>query len=507
MFKQQRLTALNGVVYLDKIQFLEEKSGFVWTKFIIFTEVCEYYRNLCFLISNISSMGRPKRLYPLGRYRLHIRGEIDPAKQYLVQLEYTWNRQVIRKGMNIFVRLGDWNEKANKGRGGVRASYGPEANRINSLLLARADKIDGLLAEYQEKHPNQITAQVIADFLADKPLTREDKGKDFIEFVLERLESDYSRNRIGRSRYENGKSGMNIFRIFLRATKNGTYKPDSIYLGEISVDLIDEYIMWRREIKQNSDATINHALTPILKACAYASEMKMIDYAVNARIQDMRIASKISLADEDNEFDGKYLSKEQMSALLEYYHTCTEPRRKEFLEMFFFTFHACGLRVVDVMTLQWGHVNFEKKELRKIMIKTNKRHVIPLTEPALNILHRWQEKRAGCRYVFNLVKDDLDLDDAEALYKSRNNATKCINQSLAVVGEQIGLLFTLSMHVARHSFAVFALNKGLSMSVVSRLLGHGSTDVTEKVYAKFLPETLSAEVARLKEDFASLEIV
>ena len=73
-----------------------------------------------FLISNISSMGRPKRLYPLGRYRLHVRGEIDPAKQYLVQLEYTWNRQVIRKGMNIFVRLGDWNEKANKGRGGVR---------------------------------------------------------------------------------------------------------------------------------------------------------------------------------------------------------------------------------------------------------------------------------------------------------------------------------------------------------------------------------------------------
>ena len=249
-------------------------------------------------------MGRPKRLYPLGRYRLHIRGEIDPAKQYLVQLEYTWNRQVIRKGMNIFVRLGDWNEKANKGRGGVRASYGPEANRINSLLLARAYKIDVLLAEYHQKHPNHMTSQVIADFLADKPLTREDKGKDFIEFVLERLESDYSRNRIGRSRYENGKSGMNIFRIFLRATKNGTYKPDSIYLGEISVELIDEYIRWRREIKQNSDATINHALTPILKACAYASEMKMIDHAVNARIQDMRIASKISLADEDNEFDG-----------------------------------------------------------------------------------------------------------------------------------------------------------------------------------------------------------
>ena len=409
--------------------------------------------------------------------------------------------------MNIFVRLGDWNEKANKGRGGVRASYGPEANRVNSLLLARADKIDGLLAEYQQQHPNQITAQVITDFLADKPIIREDKGKDFVEFVLEWLESDYSRNRIGRSRYENGKSGMNIFQIFLRATKRGTYKPDSIYVGEVSVELIDEYIKWRREVKQNSNATINHALTPILKACAYASELKMIDHTVNARIQDMRISPKLSLSDEDSEFDGKSLTKEQMLSLLEYYNTCPEPRRKEFLEMFFFAFHACGLRAVDVMTLQWKHIDFARKELRKIMIKTNKRHVIPLTEPALNILHRWQEKRAGCRYVFDLVKDDLNLDDAEALYKARNNATKCINQSLAVVGEQIGLPFSLSMHVARHSFAVFALNKGLSMSVVSRLLGHSSTDVTEKVYARFLPETLSNEVARLTDDFAALEIV
>ena len=272
-------------------------------------------------------------------------------------------------------------------------------------------------------------------------------------------------------------------------------------------ELLDSYIAWRRDVKLNSDATINHALTPILKACAYASEMGMMEPAVNARIQDMRIVSKVSLSEEEIEFDGKSLSKEQMLSLLEYYKTCLEPRRKEFLEMFLFAFHACGLRVVDVMTLQWKHIDFSRKELRKIMIKTNKRHVIPLTEPALHILQRWQEKRVGCRYVFNLVKDDLDLDDAEALYKARNNATKCINQSLAVVGEQIGLPFTLSMHVARHSFAVFALNNGLSMSVVSRLLGHGSTDVTEKVYAKFLPETLSAEVARLKEDFASLEIV
>ena len=452
-------------------------------------------------------MGRPKRLYPLGRYRLRVPKDAEADKVYPVVLEYTWNREIIRKTTNVFAKIADWNQNGNQGRGELRVSYGSEYKRLNQLLLARVERIDSLLAEYNERNPNQITAEVVAGFLADKPLARRDQGKDFVEFTLERLSSDYSRNRIGRSRYENGKSCMNIFQTFLRATKQGSYRPDAIYVGDMTPELLDSYIAWRREVKLNSDATINHALTPILKACAYASEMGMMEPAVNARIQDMRIVSKVSLSEEEVEFDGKSLSKEQMLSLLEYYKTCLEPRRKEFLEMFLFAFHACGLRVVDVMTLQWKHIDFSRKELRKIMIKTNKRHVIPLTEPALNILHRWQEKRAGCRYVFNLVKDDLDLDDAEALYKARNNATKCINQSLAVVGEQIGLPFTLSMHVARHSFAVFALNKGLSMSVVSRLLGHGSTDVTEKVYAKFLPETLSAEVARLKEDFASLEIV
>lgn len=237
-------------------------------------------------------------------------------------------------------------------------------------------------------------------FLADKPLTRKDQGKDFVEFTMERLESDYSRNRIGRSSYMNGKCCMNVFTTFLRATKQGTYEPDKIYVGDITPELIDSYIEWRREIKQNGDETISHALTPIIKSCAYASELGMISSTVNARIQDMRIVTKPTLSDEEAEFDGKSLTNEQMAKLLDYYKTCIEPRRKEFLEMFFFAFHACGLRVVDVMTLQWGHVNFEKKELRKIMIKTNKKHVIPLTEPALRILRQWQEKRDGCRYVF-----------------------------------------------------------------------------------------------------------
>lgn len=91
-------------------------------------------------------------------------------------------------------------------------------------------------------------------------------------------------------------------------------------------------------------------------------------------------------------------------------------------------------------------------------------------------------------------------------YKARNSATKAINQCLNVVDEKIGIPFTLSFHCRRHTFAVLALNDGLTMTVISRLLGHSSTDITEKVYARFLPQTLTTEVEKLGYSFLPEEL-
>ena len=116
-------------------------------------------------------MGRPKRQYPLGKYRLRTPKEVDKEKAYPVELEYTWNRQVIRKTTNVFVKVADWNQNGNQGRGELRVSYGSEYKRLNQLLLARVERIDSLLAEYNERNPNQITAEVVAGFLADAACT------------------------------------------------------------------------------------------------------------------------------------------------------------------------------------------------------------------------------------------------------------------------------------------------------------------------------------------------
>lgn len=101
-------------------------------------------------------MGRPKRLYPLGKYRLRIPKEYDKNKAYPIELEYTWNRQIIRKTTNVFVKEAGWNLNGNQGGGEIRTSYGSEYKRLNQLLLARVERIESQLAEYNEKHPNQI---------------------------------------------------------------------------------------------------------------------------------------------------------------------------------------------------------------------------------------------------------------------------------------------------------------------------------------------------------------
>lgn len=454
-------------------------------------------------------MGRAKREVPTGKLILkYPKTGYDKSKEYTLYYYYSFNRKTMTKDTGYRVKVKDWNPDGNSGKGALRASYGDDYARCNNRLTDFLKKVDENIKDYNDKHPNRLTPEIVHSILFDEPKTRNDEGKDFVEFVKENLRNRLNLNKIKRSRYENGISAMNGFQEFLRSKEKGTYKPDSIYVGEISGELLDEYIAYKKEVKKNCDATINHNLTPILIACEQAWRKKYISDEVYADIRDKRIALDASSIGEEDRFEGKYLTKELFGKLLEFYEQDTEPRRKEYIEMFLFAFHAGGLRIVDVMTLEWKHINFEKKEMKKVLVKTSKyqkmRHIVPLTDAALSILHRWQKLGRSARFVFDLLADDVDVADQQVLYKVRNSATRKVNQSLNVVGEKMELSFTLSFHVARHSFAINALNdeeNPLDMYQVSRMLGHSSTDITERVYADYTKETMGDKLRALNFDY------
>lgn len=67
---------------------------------------------------------------------------------------------------------------------------------------------------------------------------------------------------------------------------------------------------------------------------------------------------------------------------------------------------------------------------------------------------------------------------------------KC-NQYLKAIQSACGIRTKLTMHVGRHTFATWALQKGVQIEVVSKMLGHSSINTTQ-IYAKVLQQSVDA---------------
>ena len=217
--------------------------------------------------------------------------------------------------------------------------------------------------------------------------------------------------------------------------------------------------------------------------------MKYVPIEVTLAIKDLHLSDKSLDADE---ITVKYLTEEELKKFVDIRETLPLLRQKEFHDMFMFSFYACGLRLIDMMTLRWVDIDFKKQVIRKVQVKTRNRNVIPIREAAIKILDRWKGRYKV--FVFGLLPDKFNLNVDEELRKRRNSVTATINTSLKRQSKFANLDKEITFHWARHTWAVLALEKGVEISKISRLLGHTSTAVTEKVYAEFLPDTLGEVV-------------
>lgn len=146
----------------------------------------------------------------------------------------------------------------------------------------------------------------------------------------------------------------------------------------------------------------------------------------------------------------------------------------------------------DILTLEWDSIDMDAQLLRKCQYKTRQEVTVPLSPTAMDILRRWSGRRQ--RFVFRLLDPQTDMTDQKSLYAQRMSKTRSQNGVLCRIGKELNLNVSLTTHVARHTFAVKAINRGVSIYILSNLLGHSSEIATEKTYAKLLPKTL--DVAR-----------
>ena len=69
------------------------------------------------------------------------------------------------------------------------------------------------------------------------------------------------------------------------------------------------------------------------------------------------------------------------------------------------------------------------------------------------------------------------------------------NAYLKIIQKMAGIETNMTSHLARKSFATLALQKGIRMETVSKMLGHSNLATTSSVYAKLLNNTIIKEAA------------
>lgn len=439
-------------------------------------------------------MGRKKADRPTGKFKLRT----DQSKSdgvFTLYLEYTLNRKFAKTSTEFKFKSSEWDDKNQKVKGTV-ANY----NRINGQLAKLKTNIDASILDYLDKNKGntkrRLTIEILRAIVQQKPITTLGKveNEEFFIMAIKLQEDEYRQGKNSYSLYKNKLNQIGMFKKFVIQTTGEQF----INCNEIDIDLINDYIRWRKD-KGNKPVTINKALVPINQTLKIASIKGFANSEMTYLISQAYLPIKTKLKDEDEEDnDVKYLTEEQIKSLVDLYPKL-HIRTRDYVDMFLFVVHS-GLRVSDIITLRWNNVDFETRELSKILYKGDSRILIPLIKPAIQILEKWKDRKLNDTFVFDILPSDFNIKDVPLLDKMRLNKNRSILTSLNEVGSKLELPFNMGMHVGRHTFAVLALNRKVNLHILSQLLGHSSILVTEKVYARFLPETIKEEV-ETKLDF------
>jgi integrase/recombinase XerD len=180
-----------------------------------------------------------------------------------------------------------------------------------------------------------------------------------------------------------------------------------------------------------------------------------------------------------------FLTTEELQLLEEY--NFAQKRLEQVKDMFVFCCYT-GLAYQEMSSLKTKHItkgfdgNLWINMLRQ---KTNQSIAVPLLPKAEEILNKY--KKENTEYVLPKISNQK------------------FNSYLKEIASVLGIEKRLTHHIARKTFAttVLLLN-GVSMEVVSMLLGHSKITITQEHYAKVVKQKVSNEMNLLKNKFKKL---
>ncbi|MGB2906162.1 MAG: tyrosine recombinase XerC [Candidatus Aminicenantaceae bacterium] len=166
-----------------------------------------------------------------------------------------------------------------------------------------------------------------------------------------------------------------------------------------------------------------------------------------------------------------FLSEEEMAALLDVPDTRRplDLRDKALLELLY----ATGIRVSELVGLDWEDINFEERLLR-VRGKGKKERLVPYGRSAEDSLYAYFRVRPA------LSQDRVDETAVFLNYRGQRLSARSVQRIVRFYIQQTALKRKISPHSLRHSFASHLLSRGADLRSIQELLGHASLATTQK---------------------------
>ncbi len=163
-------------------------------------------------------------------------------------------------------------------------------------------------------------------------------------------------------------------------------------------------------------------------------------------------------------------------------------------QSFLLAFNLAGVRIEDVLTLQWENV--KNARIEYAMAKTGAINSFQITPQIETILNYFKSiKSENQKLIIPLMDEKIVLlksskkEDENELYKKEvSRKTALINKFLNKIKEDLAIDKKISTHIARHTFASIAIKKSNGdINFVQNALKHSNPKVTQ-VYLSSLDD-------------------
>lgn len=365
----------------------------------------------------------------------------------------------------VKLKLNEWDDEKQK----IKKNHANSA-RMNAFLAQKIADAEGTVADHERKRKS-ISARKLKEAI---------KGKDmanFFEYAYHRCER--IKGTVSVSTYKNYKQYVSKFEKFVGHK--------DVYFDDITVTMLKDYINYLSNTLKNGATTVHYSLLILSIMFRDAQREDIISEGIYP-------FSKVKVKRDK----GKrlFLNKEQIEKLktlkIEY-----TGKDEIFRDMFIFAVYAGGLRFSDVVSLKWQDYNEKEQRITKTIRKTGRTHQFKIGQMAIDILNQYKTAISEPKdFVFPII-EDVELFDANEEYQATVINAKNIlcGQKLRRLGKDMELPFSLSFHLSRHTFATNALNNGMRIEHVSKLLDHQEIGTTQ-IYAKIISEELDNAVEK-----------